>query len=295
MPYSNPYYGGGVAVAAPYDYVQPIDTTAAPVEESVAKPALSLFDAGRASFRQGDYADALQKTDQALATLPNDPTLHEFRALCLFALERYDEAAAPLYAVLSIGPGWDWTTLIGLYSSLDAYTDQLRALEDDCRRRPDAANARFVLAYQYLAQGHTEAAVEVLKQVVALKPSDTLSAKLLRQLAPPATPTPAAASAPADTTLPPGAVIAGTWTAQPVAGTTVALTIQPGGAFQWQVDQKGQTRQFSGSSTFGDGILTLAQDKGPALVGRVSWTDASHMTFRVVGDGPDDPGLSFAK
>ena len=33
----------------------------------------------------------------------------------------------------------------------------------------------------------------------------------------------------------------------------------------------------------------------PALVGRVSWTDASHMTFRVVGDGPDDPGLSFAK
>ena len=25
------------------------------------------------------------------------------------------------------------------------------------------------------------------------------------------------------------------------------------------------------------------------------WTDAGHMTFRVVGDGPDDPGLSFSK
>ena len=41
-------------------------------------------------------------------------------------------------------------------------------------------------------------------------------------------------------------------------------------------------------------MLTLAQDKGPALVGRVSWTDPSHMTFRIVGDGPDDPGLSFS-
>ena len=53
----------------------------------------------------------LQKTDEALAKLPNDTTLHEFRGLCLFALGRYDEAAATVYAVLSVGPGWDWTTL----------------------------------------------------------------------------------------------------------------------------------------------------------------------------------------
>lgn len=31
------------------------------------------------------------------------------------------------------------------------------------------------------------------------------------------------------------------------------------------------------------------------MVGRVSWKDASHMTFRIAGDGPEDPGLSFAK
>ena len=42
-------------------------------------------------------------------------------------------------------------------------------------------------------------------------------------------------------------------------------------------------------------MLTLAQDKGPVLVGRVGWKDANHMTFHIVGDGPDDPGLSFAK
>src|SRR5262249_15453828 len=94
---------------------------------------------------------------------------------------------------------------------------------------------------------------------------------------------------------PEGATIAGSWSAQPAAGTTIALNIQPGGTFTWQVTQKGRGQQFSGTSTFGDGILTLAQDKGPALVGRVNWADSNHITFRVVGDGPEDPGLAFSK
>jgi tetratricopeptide (TPR) repeat protein len=303
MPYANPYYYGGDAavagqpvMAGPYDYSQPIDTTSAPADESVANPALALFDAGRASFQQGNYADALRQTNDALAKLPNDTTLHEFRALCLFALGRYDEAAATLYAVLSVGPGWDWTTLIGLYPNVDVYTTQLRALEDYCTTHPESATGRFVLAYQYLTEGHTEAAVGILKQVVALKPSDTLSTKLLRQLDPSQDkPAPATASAPADTAPPQGASIAGTWTARPSADTAIALTVQPGGEFTWKVTRKGQTQQFTGASTYGDGILTLAQDKGPALVGRVSWKDADHMTFRIVGDGPDDPGLNFSK
>jgi len=309
MPYSNPYYGYGATtvvagqpvVAAPYNYSQPINTVSAPADDSVTNPALALFDAGRASFQQGNYADALQQTNDALAKLPNDTTLHEFRALCLFALGRYDEAAATLYAVLSVGPGWDWTTLIGLYPSVDVYTAQLRALEDYCSSHPDSASGRFVLVYHYLTEGHTEAAVDILKQVVALKPGDTLSAKLLRQLdLSKDQPAPAAiaattAPAPTDTTPPPGASIAGTWGAQPTADTAIALTVQPGGEFSWQVTRKGQTQQFAGASTYGDGILTLAQDKGPVLVGRVGWKDADHMTFRIVGDGPDDPGLSFSK
>jgi tetratricopeptide (TPR) repeat protein len=302
--YSNPYYGATAAVAdqpavaAPYDYSQPINTVSAPAADSVTDPAMALFDAGRASFQQGNYTDALQQTNDALAKLPNDTTLHEFRALCLFALGRYDEAAATLYAVLSVGPGWDWTTLISLYPDVDVYTTQLRALEEYCDDHRESATGRFVLAYHYLTEGHTEAAVDTLKQVVALKPSDTLSAKLLRQLdlsqdkpAPAAVPTPA----PTDTTPPQGASIAGTWSAQPADDTSIALTVQPGGEFTWQVTQKGQMQKFAGTSTYGDGILTLAQDKGPVLVGRVSWKDASHMTFRVVGDGPEDPGLNFSK
>ena len=136
--------------------------------------------------------------------------------------------------------------------------------------------------------------------MVALKPDDTLSAKLLRQLDPPkdvpaASPAIAAAPVPTDTNPPAGAEIVGTWNAQPAAGTTIALTVQPGGDFTWKVTQKGKSQQFAGTSTYGSGILTLARVEGPALVGRVSWKDPTHMTFRIVGDGPDDPGLSFSK
>ena len=112
-------------------------------------------------------------------------TLHEFLALVLFAQGNYEQAAAPLYAVLSVGPGWDWTTLIGNYSDAEPLhraaprPGSLRA--GPTPRRPQA---RFVLAYHYISQGHGDAATKPLKDVVALQPNDTLSAQLLGKLQP---------------------------------------------------------------------------------------------------------------
>src|SRR5262249_17524474 len=104
------------------------------------------------AFKAGDSAQALALCDQALAKLPNDSSLHEFRGLVLFALGRYDDAAAALYAVLSVGPGWDWTTLVSLYADVAVYTAQLRALEQYCDSLAGAAAPRFVLAYHYMVQ-----------------------------------------------------------------------------------------------------------------------------------------------
>src|SRR5262249_17392199 len=122
--------------------------------------------------------------DKALSKTPSDVVLHEFRALCLFALHRYKEAAGTLYAVLSVGPGWDWTTMSGLYPHVDVYTEQLRALEDYVRRNGDSPDARFVLAYQYMTAGHQDAAARQLKEVIRLAPKDQLSQQLLRMVAP---------------------------------------------------------------------------------------------------------------
>ena len=134
------------------------------------------------AFMQGDYKTALAQVDQAIALVPNDTVLHEFRGLVLFALGRYKEAAAADYAVLSAGPGWDWTTLSGLYPNVDVYTQQLRTLEHYAKAHPAAAEARFLLAEHYLTCGYTDAAAAQFKEVVRLNPKDQLSSQLLRSI-----------------------------------------------------------------------------------------------------------------
>jgi tetratricopeptide (TPR) repeat protein len=303
--YVNPYYyavpstvavAQPVAVAAsPYDYSVALDPQATPPPQTDTDAAIATFDSARDAFKAGDYPTALKLTDQALAKLPNDPALHEFRALVLFATGQYDPAAAALYAVLSVGPGWDWTTMVGLYPGVDTYTAQLRALESYAREHPKSAPAHFVLAYHYLTQGYTDPAVAQLKQVAALQPNDSLAPQLIRQFAkadestPPAQPTPAVAPS-----APPGD-LAGTWNARPSPDTAIALTVQPEGAFTWKVTDKGKARQFGGTSSYGNDILTLAPADGGALVGKVTWQGPDRFNFKVPGAAAGDPGLAFAR
>lgn len=311
--YSNPYgyalngSNGGTTVSveqSPYDYNQPINTLAAAPDPGETSPALSSFDSARAAFKAGDYNQALNLTDQAIRQMPSDAALHEFRALDLFALQRYDEAAATLYAVLTAGPGWDWATLAGLYPNVSIYTQQLRALESYCTQNPTSAAARFVLAYHYLTTGHTLAAFDQLKEVGALQPKDTLSSQLARRIEPPAATGPSTSGPPAleppisaPAAAPSGREgrLEGTWTARPDQGTTISVTIPDPGHFTWTVTQQDQPRQLQGRLTFGNGILTFAQDQGPAMVGNVTWTDENHFTFKVTGAAADDLGLTFTR
>ena len=165
-----------------------------------------MFDAAATAFMQGDYKTALVQADQAIAQVPNDTVLHEFRGLVLFALGRYKEAAAADYAVLSAGPGWDWTTLSALYPNVDVYTEQLRALEQYAKANPAATEARFLLAENYLTCGYTDAAAAQFKEVVQLDPKDQLSAQLLKGLSTPDTAGPAASSPPPGTAAKPAKV-----------------------------------------------------------------------------------------
>ena len=164
-------------------------------ETTPADQAMALLDTARDSFEQADYAKALAQVEKAIARLPNDAVLHEFRGLVLFALKRYADAAGPVYAVLSVGPGWDWTTLSSFYPDIDVYTEQLRALEQYVNANPNAADVRFLLAYHYLTCGHTDAAANQLKAAVELNPKDQLLAQLLSALTttnPPEQPAPSA-------------------------------------------------------------------------------------------------------
>jgi tetratricopeptide (TPR) repeat protein len=224
--YSNPYYvqpTTTVIVQPALDYSSPIPapapdqqadayppdptmsedgtiedlSTAAPpapsTQDSTVNDANKQFDAAREAFKGGGYAKAQGLAEKALALLPSDATLHEFRALTLFAQKKYKDAAAGLYAVLAAGPGWDWKTMSSLYHDVDTYTQQLRALETYSAEHRDEADAHFLLAYHYLILESKDAAVRQLKEVVLLVPNDKLSAALLKALTTPEEP-PAPAS-----------------------------------------------------------------------------------------------------
>jgi tetratricopeptide (TPR) repeat protein len=154
----------------------------ASTEDASVNDSTKKFDAARAAFKIGDYAGAQELAEKAIALLPSDATLHEFRALTLFAQQKYKDAAAGLYAVLAAGPGWNWETMSKLYPNADTYTKQLRALEAYTREHPKEAEAHFLEAYHYLVVGGKDAAVQQLKQVVKLQPQDKLSAALVKAL-----------------------------------------------------------------------------------------------------------------
>jgi hypothetical protein len=329
-PFFNPYWGGGLGGVAvveqpvlvpvvPFDYSQPIPTEVAPGGTESNEAALAAFARARTAFQQGQYEESLRLVDETIRGLPNDAIAHEFRALVLFALGRYDEAASVLYAVLSAGPGWDWATLIGLYPSVDVYTNQLRAAEAYRNAHPQSPQAHFVLAYHYLTEGYKDAARLELRKVVELEPKDTLSAQLLRSLenveagnaAPQGAGAPPAGEKPADAgdALPPVLeppvaaeakgpgmeAIQGKWTASPRDGVEITLAIQADGGFTWVVKQVSGVRTIEGKANLAGKVLTLTQTNGDSLVGEVDLRDGGVMVFRLIGAGPEDPGLTFRK
>ncbi len=331
--YADPYYSSppaptaGTAIA--YDYSRPIDVAAPPPEPAIVSSTEQLFGNARDAFKAGDYPRALDLADQALRQSPNVPVVHEFRALTLFALKRYDQAASVLYAVLSAEPGWNWSTLISLYPDVDTYTNQLRALEADSRTNPNAAADAFLLAYYYMVQGDTAEAAAEFERVSQLQPKDRLSAsfaQVLKKAAGPQSETnrptpeppptavtsaPEAAGEPAQgETLakagstpegetapspppPPPAALTGEWKAKPSADVAIDLTLNKDGAFTWVVDTKGQKQTIEGTAGFKEGKLALLQANGPPLVGQVTQSDANSFEFRPPDAPPSAPSLKF--
>jgi tetratricopeptide (TPR) repeat protein len=151
-------------------------------QKAAQEQALQLFDQASAAFEQGSYSEAQRLVEQAIAKLPGDTTLHEFRALTLFAQRKYQEAAGAIYAVLAAGPGWNWQSLKAFYPQVETYTAQLRDLEQFQRANPNAGYASLLLAYHYLTLEHVEQAAKQLQNAVKVEPKDQLSRHLLAAL-----------------------------------------------------------------------------------------------------------------
>ncbi|HEV3006931.1 MAG TPA: hypothetical protein VGX78_20840 [Pirellulales bacterium] len=259
------------------------------------KEALAIFDNARALFHKGQYRVALSQTDRALVLVPNDSLMHEFRALCLFAVADYQQAAAAVHAVISAGPGWDWPTVSSLYAGAGVYTAQLRALEKHCDEHPTAAAPRFLLAYHYLLGEHNEQAAAVLEEVVRLEPADQLAAQLLKGLTTPSEKR-STANLPAESDEPVEASnIIGHWNASRPDGSSFDLDLTTDHKFSWKFKQRDRQQEFDGTYTLAKNFLILSASDHNALVGKVSMESDDKLTFRLAGGNPAEPGLTFTR
>jgi tetratricopeptide (TPR) repeat protein len=315
LPYYNPYYTQSYEFGPTViNYQQPVqvvdygeqaDGSDAP---PVSPEATQRADAARQAFYDQNYRLALGEIQRALELMPGDPAFHELRALILFAMGEFRASAAAVHSLLAVGPGWDWTTMIGLYANSDIYTKQLRALEIFRRDHPNDAAARFLLAYHYLTMGHTPAAATELRAVVQLVPQDRVASQLLSMI----TSSPSQGGQPDQPGMspPPGpeepnptaeangpavdlASLNGTWTARREDGSSIQLTLTPDARFTWRYSQGEKSHQFSGTATVANNLLVLQQGNGESMVGRIASTGGRGFRFSLVGGPPDDPGLTF--
>ena len=337
--YANPYWDSSYG-SAYVDYSQPIGYGAVPTDQvastepsapsqsNVNPEAEQRLESARQAFSEGQYDVAMRDVDAALAKMPNDGALHEFRGLILFATGKYPQAAATAYAVLSVGPGWEWNTLSSLYSDTKVYTQQLRALERYRNEHLSAPDIRFLVAYHYLACGYKDAAITEFRAVMRLNAKDQLTRQILSSLTGVQIPSPTqsapVASPQAGTPVPPAALdtsvatpvkpadpvqvtqkptnampisaLVGDWKAARDDGSAFELKLTQDNHFNWKFTPKeGKAQELKGTFTMAEGFLILKQDENSVLVGQVRSLGGKGFNFKLVGDNPADAGLNFGK
>jgi tetratricopeptide (TPR) repeat protein len=266
-----------------------------------AKAGLKAFDAAADAFQAGQYDQALKLIDEALVQLPYDPALHEFRGLVFFARKDYQQAAAIVYSVLSVSPGWDWTTLSSRYADHEVFSRQLRSLEAYHKQHPESAAAAFLRAYHYTTCRHTEAAVKQFERTVKLLPEDRFLPQLLSLVAgglekpsadrvgtEPESPTENASESDVTAT----AKLVGDFRSQPRKSTTIDLRLEKDQRFLWTATQGGAPRVIAGRYTIEGDVLFLAGGSA-TLIGRVKMQSAGGFKFSLPGNEHSDPGLEF--
>lgn len=313
--YSNPYYGDGGGYG--YDYSQPLVTyadstgavsNAAPTETAAASSTsqsqptdegLAAFEEARAAFLNGDYSTSLATLDITLKTMPRDTVVHEFRSLVLFALQKYPESAAAIYAVLASGPGWDWTTMISLYPNAATYTQQLRELESFVKANPKSVDAHFLLGYHYLTMGHSANASSQFQEAQAELPDDKLIGQLVAMTAAPDT-SATTEKPPEPPAVPPEKVLkseqlVGNWKAAS-RGATFQLDLTNDGSFTWTYSRGKAMQSVKGVYAVDQNNLALeTNDSSGTMLAEVGFTSPSQFNFKMIGDGEKDPGLVFTK
>jgi tetratricopeptide (TPR) repeat protein len=300
--YTNPYYTDDM----PAYYTEPVVTP--PIEVAPAEPApaesalppgvsaeaVARFDQARQEFLEGRYRDALKATDAALAKMPRDAVLHEFRSLVLFALGRYAESAATIHAVLDVGPGWDWKTLATLYPDVETYNKQLRALEAASTADPRSAALYFLTGYHYLTLGYPEQALKMFQQAARLRPGDAVAKGLVATLSP-RDAKPAGREDKEAPSAVPSERIVGAWSAAGKGTEKFRMVLRKDGTFTWDFTKGARKKEVKGVYTVEGNVLAMEPARGGVLLAELKAKGPDTLHFKMVGGAKDDAGLELKR
>ena len=300
--YKNPYPAPPVQNTT-IVYTQPLSVSAAkapPGDDKTVDTAETksgeIMERSRTAFKKGDFVTAMSSVDEALSYTPGDVTLHEYRALVLFALGKFADAAGVLNPVLASGPGWGWETMVGFYDSSSTYTAQLRKLEDYTKGKPAAAEGHFLLGYHYMVSDHMDQAYAEFETTAKLQPADSI-ARQLRDLTKSSLPGDAdEETAPVVRPAPvPGEKLVGKWVCDRGADGKVTFTMTADGNYTWGYMNGDKSTDLKGTYGLNDKGLLVLTSEDSQMVSEVTLASDTAMKFVLVGAPDGDPGLEFKK
>ncbi|MCC7240782.1 MAG: tetratricopeptide repeat protein [Acidobacteria bacterium] len=136
------------------------------------------FQEGVAAFNSGNFAQAAQRFEAAIAQAPAVPALHVNLALAYFRLNRPGDAVASLEKAAALGPedAAVQYQLGSAYVDRQEYDKAVAALEKGLATNPNlatdplAVEAASTLGAVYFAQGRTADAEKQFQRVLAARP-----------------------------------------------------------------------------------------------------------------------------
>jgi Tfp pilus assembly protein PilF len=141
---------------------------------------------GETDFKARDYKSAAYSWKHAAMDDPNNGVLVMMLAQAFFATGQYNDAAGAAQQGMQLLPKEEWGVVVKnykeLYSNVQDFTDQLRALEKAVKEKPNEPGLRFLAGFQYAYLGYPKEAVDQLDKGLKIAPRDELAKKLREEM-----------------------------------------------------------------------------------------------------------------
>jgi tetratricopeptide (TPR) repeat protein len=142
---------------------------------------------GETDFKARDYKGAVYAWKHAVVDDPMNGVLLMMLAQGFFATSQYNEAAGVVQQAMQVLPKEEWGVVVKnykeLYTNIQDFTDQLRALEKAVKEKPNDPALRFLAGFEYAYLGYPKEAVDQLDKGLKIAPQDHTAKKLRDEMA----------------------------------------------------------------------------------------------------------------